>query len=196
MPYRAVTPMDSFPEALHRGSGMLAAAALAALALVAGSAQAGPMQCTTTLEAPVLGVQGRSGGVLAPAAPVEITRCTPVETIPELVERRAYTWTTPYARGVSLAHQITDILGIAVAGDSGTRVMGLGFADQTLVWDGSAIQNTYEAQLRLMSKPTPWRSADLRSEFPASIGSASTAQATASVSAPAVSWNSSVRGLW
>lgn len=185
--------MEFLPHPFHRVSGILAAASLAALAVVAGSAQAGPIQCTTTLEAPILGVQGATGAVLAPASPVEVTRCTPVETIPELTERRAFTWTAPYARGVSMVHQITDILGIAVAGDSGTRVMGLGFPDQTLVWDGSAIQNTYEAQLRLMSPPMPRRTADLSSEFTTSLGASSAAPAA---SAAGASWNRSVRGLW
>jgi hypothetical protein len=80
-----------------------------------------------------------------------VTRCGPVVTTPELVERRAYTWTAPFAQGVDLVHQVTDVLGIAVAGRDGNRVMGLGFPDQTLVWDATAIEATnrvlLEAQL-------------------------------------------------
>ena len=37
--------------------------------------------------------------------PVEVTTCAPVDTTSELVERRLYTWTSPYERGVDLVHQ-------------------------------------------------------------------------------------------
>ena len=57
---------------------------------------AGPVVCTTTLEAPDL-----SSEVMEP---VEVTTCAPVETTSELVQRRSYTWTAPYERGVDLVH--------------------------------------------------------------------------------------------
>jgi hypothetical protein len=75
--------------------------------------------CATTLEAPELSS--------AATEPVEVTTCAAVETTSELMERRLYTWTAPYERGVDLVHQITDLFGIAVAGEGGTQVMGLGF---------------------------------------------------------------------
>ena len=53
--------------------------------------------CTTTLEAPELSS--------AATEPVEVTTCAPVETTSELVERRLYTWTASYERGVDLVHQ-------------------------------------------------------------------------------------------
>ena len=78
------------------------------LFLVAGPAVlAGPLGCTTSVEAPVPG----SGG-----APVDVTVCHPTETTSELVNRRFYTWTSPLARGVDPLHQLTDVLGIAVGG--------------------------------------------------------------------------------
>ena len=73
--------------------------------------------CATTLEAPELSS--------AATEPVEVTTCAAVETTSELMERRLYTWTAPYERGVDLVHQITDLFGIAVAGEGGTQVMGL-----------------------------------------------------------------------
>ena len=79
--------------------------------------------CATTLEAPELSS--------AATAPVEVTTCAAVETTSELMERRLYTWTAPYERGVDLVHQITDLFGIAGAGEGGTQVMGPGFPDQT-----------------------------------------------------------------
>ena len=55
--------------------------------------------------------------------PVEVTVCHPMETTSELVNRRFYTWTSPMARGVDPLHQLTDLLGIAVGGIEGNRVM-------------------------------------------------------------------------
>ena len=46
-----------------------------------------------------------------------------------------------------MVNQITDVLGIAMSGREGNRVMGLGFPDQTIVWDGSAVENTYQVLL-------------------------------------------------
>ena len=60
------------------------------LLLLAGpSVLAGPMVCTTSVEAPPPG----SG-----SAPVEVTVCHPTETTSELINRRFYTWTSPMAR--------------------------------------------------------------------------------------------------
>ena len=78
------------------------------LFLVAGpAALAGPLVCSTSVEAPSPG----SG-----SAPVEVTVCHPTETTSELINRRFYTWTSPMARGVAPLHQLTDVLGIAVGG--------------------------------------------------------------------------------
>ena len=131
------------------------------LLLLAGpSVLAGPLVCTTSVEAPMPG----SGG-----APVEVTVCHPTETTSELVNRRFYTWTSPMARGVDPLHQLTDVLGIAVGGIEGNRVIGLGFPDQTLVWDGSALQNTTGALLEAQSPPLPFRTLDIPSGFDGSL---------------------------
>ncbi|AII47805.1 hypothetical protein KR52_01325 [Synechococcus sp. KORDI-52] len=131
------------------------------LFLFAGpSVLAGPLVCTTSVEAPPPG----SG-----SASVEVTVCQPTETTSELINRRLFTWTSPMARGVDPLHQLTDLLGIAVGGIEGNRLMGLGFPDQTLVWDGSALQNTAGALLEAQSPPMPLRTMDIPSGFDGSV---------------------------
>lgn len=129
------------------------------------------MACTTSLEAPIIATREASGALTIPASPVEVTRCVPVETTPQLVDRRAYSWTAPYAPGVDVLHQVTSILGISMGGRNGSRAMGFGFPDQTLVWDGTAIHNTAASLLDLQSNPMPQRTPDLVSVFSSSLGS-------------------------
>jgi hypothetical protein len=138
------------------GAGLIAALAPATPAL------AGPVVCTTTLEAPV-----------ATAAPVEMTRCGRVQTVPELVTRRFYSYTAPFERGVSLTNQVTDFFGIAMGGGDGSRVMGLGFPDQTIVWDGLALQNTTAVLMETQSSPMPLRTGDISPCFTSSLADTS-----------------------
>ena len=123
------------------------------LLLASPSVLAGPLVCTTSVEAPPLG---------SAAAPVEVTVCHSMETTSELINRRFYTWTSPMARGADPLHQLTDVLGIAVGGIEGNRFMGFGFPDQTLIWDGSALQNTTGALLLEQSPPLPMRTLESR----------------------------------
>ena len=102
-------------------------------------------------------------------APDEVTRCAAVETTEAMLERRAYTWTAPYARGVDVIHQFTDLLGISMAGPQGNRLMGFGFPDQTIVWDGLAVQNTYLTLMEQQSPLIPLRTKDLANGFNSSI---------------------------
>ena len=158
------------------------AGSLLAGPLLAGAALAGPVVCTTTLEAP----QARQPY----KRPVEITRCGGVQTTPQLVEQRFYSYTAPFARGVDITHQITDLLGISMGGADGTKVMGFGFPDQTIVWDGTALDNTYQVLLEKQGGLIPWRTGDVGNGFTSSLGSA------ASSGAPAASFRAPVRGLW
>jgi len=137
---------------------LLAAAGLITTLAPATPALAGPVVCTTTLEAPV-----------ANAAPVETTRCGRMQTVPELVTRRFYSYTAPFERGVSLTNQITDFFGIAMGGGDGSRVMGLGFPDQTIVWDGLALQNTTAVLMETQSSPMPLRTGDISPCFNSSL---------------------------
>lgn len=159
--------------------------------LAGGAAQAGPVVCTTTLEAPT--VSPASG---QPAAPVEVTRCATVTTTTDVVERRFHSYTAPYARGIDITHQITDILGIAMGGGDGTRVMGFGFPDQTIVWDGTALQDTYQVLLEEQANPMPWRSRDVASGFSSSLGSGGASTMASPWQDPSVSYSRPVRGLW
>ena len=151
----------------------LAIAAAAAGSLIP-AASAGPVVCRTTIEAPL------DGSPL-----VEVSRCGPVTTTPELMEQRFFSYTAPYARGVSVVNQITDVLGIAMGGREGNRVMGLGFPDQTIVWDGSAVENTYQVLLDQQSTPLLWRTADVSNGFCQGLPQGG----CSNLSAP-------VRGLW
>ena len=100
---------------------------------------------------------------------MEVTRCGAVQRTPELMHERLYSWTAPYESGVDLLHQITDILGIAVAGPEGNRFMGFGFPDQTIIWDGAAVDNTYRTLLEEQSDPIPWRTVDIPNGFSGSL---------------------------
>ena len=100
---------------------------------------------------------------------MEVTTCAPVNTTSELVERRFQTWTSPYEQISDLVHQITDLFGIAVAGEGGTRLMGLGFPDQTIIWDAAAISSTTRALLEEQSPALPLRTQDLANGFDSSL---------------------------
>ena len=132
-----------------------------AVSAMAVSVMAGPLVCTTTLEA--------SDPAVGAGAPVEVTRCEPVETTSELINRRFYSWTTPFARGVDPVHQLSELLGIAWGGVDGDRLMGFGFPDQTIVWDASALRNTSESLLEEQSPAMPWRTIDLPNGFNSSL---------------------------
>ena len=165
----------------------LATALLALGSAPAVHAQASPVVCTTTLEAPVGAAEAN------PGAPVEVTRCDAVQTVPNLMDQRFFSYTTPYARGVSVTNQITDLFGIAMGGRD-NRVMGLGFPDQAIIWDGSAVENTFNVLNEQQSDPMPWRTADVSNGFSSNLGNAQFSQPVQQDPGP--SWSPPVRGLW
>ena len=196
-----------------KASMLLAGALLTPLlghSLLGESVWAGPVVCTTTLEPPLLsgarsGVgasAGASAGELGVASgPVEVTRCGQVQTPPALMEKRFYSFRAPYAPGVSLTNQITDLFGIALGGVDGTRVMGLGFPDQAIVWDGTAVENTYRVLLEQQSGPMPWRTVDVPNGYSGSLGSAGPTQPAPTQPGGGwqdggASYRTPVRGLW
>ena len=164
-------------------SQLIALAALGGGLLDATMVQAGPVVCTTSIEAPAV------------SGPLEVTRCAPVTTTPELMQRRFYSYTSPYARGIDITNQITDILGIAMGGGDGTKVMGFGFPDQTIVWDGSALENTYQVLLEQQSNPMPWRTADVNNGFCQGLPQGSCNAQSAPPSWPQPG-SRVIRGLW
>jgi hypothetical protein len=189
LPLLPPAPSRSARLALPLLAGSLVVGALPAAALDAP----GPVVCTTTLEAPL------SSGRGTLSAPVEVTRCGVVRTTPELVTDRYYSWRAPYARGVDVVHQITDLFGIAMGGGrDGNRVMGLGFPDQGITWDGSAIENTAATLLGQQSPDLPLRTADLPGVYGGSV-----ADPARSATCPrpdavgcAASFSPARRGLW
>jgi hypothetical protein len=74
--------------------------------------------------------------------------------------------------------------------------MGFGFPDQTIVWDGSALQNTYQVLLEEQSNPMPWRTGDVASGFSSSLGSGGASTMATPWQDPSVSYGRPVRGLW
>jgi hypothetical protein len=169
--------------------------AVQAQTVVAGT----PVVCNTSWEAsPAMPRRGFSRGAQLPP-PMLITRCQRGQNIPELMERRMMTYKAPYAPGVSLGHQVADLFGIAMGGLDGNKLMGLGFPDQTIVWDGTAVENTYRALLEEQSQPLPWRTADVSSGFSSNLTAAPARDLTPSE----VPWQNrparrgaTVRGLW
>ena len=135
------------------------------LSSLQAAAVARPVVCSTTLEAPT--VLLTDDGVLS--APVEVTRCSSVQSTAELIEERFYSWTAPFASGVNLRHQAADLAGFAVAGPDGERFVGFGFPDQTIVWDSVALENTYKMLLEDQSDPIPWRTVDIPNGFSGSL---------------------------
>ena len=170
--------------AVAAGSSGVAAWCLVG-AFVSAPTAAGPVVCTTTLEAPISSGQAPQGGAVGLA---EVTRCGVVQTTPQLMEQHFYSYTAPFARGVSLTNQITDLFGIAMGGGDGTRVMGFGFPDQTIIWDGTAVENTYQVLLQQQSDPMPWRTEDGSNGYSGSLGSAGSVTQS--------SYRSPVRGPW
>jgi len=176
------------PKPLAIAQVLLVPALAIPLACSGAAGWAGPVVCTTTLEAPSATGSG----------PVEVTRCAAVQTTPELVQQRFYSYTAPFAQGVSITNQITDLLGIAMGGGDGTRMVGFGFPDQTIVWDGTALENTYRVLLEQQSDPMPWRTADINNGFSGSLGSrgAPGSGVSSAWQDGGTSWNPPVRGLW
>ena len=138
--------------------------AVGGLPLLAGplAAQTGPVLCTTTLEAPLV-IRGQP--LPESVGPREVTRCGVVGTVPDLVQKRYFSYRAPFARGVDLTHQITDLFGVAMGGGNGSRIMGLGFPDQAIIWDGTAIENTNRFLMEQQVELVPRRTADLASPY-------------------------------
>jgi hypothetical protein len=132
------------------------------------------------------------------AGPVEVTRCGPVVTVPEVMRSSYYSYRAPFARGVDITHQITDALGIAMGGIEGNRFMGFGFPDQAIVWDGSAVETTYRYLIQTQHDPTPIRTADQSTPFATSVvgGAVGGPAADGAPRYPLPGFTSNVRGLW
>jgi hypothetical protein len=74
--------------------------------------------------------------------------------------------------------------------------MGLGFPDQTIVWDGTAVENTYRALVERQADPMPWRTADVPNGFSGSLGSAGSVPPGGGWQDGGAGYRTPVRGLW
>ena len=167
LPIPSVRRATSLPrQAMGRSSWIVGAAVAGLLMGSLGPLHAGPVLCTTTLEAPLVTPGQPLGGGIGPR---EFTRCGVVGTVDELVEQRYFSHRAPFARGVDPTHQVTDLLGLAMGRGDGTRLMGLGFPDQAIIWDGSAIENTTTNLMDQQVNLVPRRTADLPSPYTTSI---------------------------
>lgn len=184
----------SFTAPLHTFTVPAVLLGLGLVFAASAPAQAGPVVCNTTIEAPTLARQ--ADGSL-PLGPVEVTRCGVVKTTSELVENRFFSYTAPFAQGVSIGGQISDMLGLAVPGRDGGKIVAFGFPDQTIVWDGTAVQNTYRVLLEEQSSPIAWRTADVNNGFCSGLpqGSCGATLTTLPAPQPFPSYKP-VRGLW
>ena len=160
--------LGSAPARRWCPSGLLALAVVGSLPLGAGAGwgQTGPVRCTTTIEAPLIS-PGQSQGERR--GPREVTRCGVVGSTTDLVEQRYFTYRSPFARGVDIISQITDFFGVAWGGRDKPRLMGFGFPDQAVIWDGSAIENTTTFLLDQQVPVVPRRTADLATPFSSSL---------------------------
>ena len=157
----------------------------AAVSLLA-PAIAGPVLCTTTLEAPMPASRG--------TGPVEVTRCGVTRSAPELMQQRFYSFSAPFAQGVNLLHQITDPLGLSIPGRDGGKIVAFGFPDQNIIWDGTAIENTASVMLTDQSSLMPLRTSDITNGFSTSLGAGA---GPTYVRPPAsTTWTPPIRGLW
>jgi len=74
--------------------------------------------------------------------------------------------------------------------------MGFGFPDQTIIWDGTAVENTYQVLLEQQSDPKSWRTGDVSNGYSGSLGSGGGAPQGTGWQDGGASYSPPVRGLW
>jgi len=104
--------------------------------------------------------------------------CKKLETQDELIEQEAYTWRAPYSSGAGLSQGITENLGITVGGIDAERIVGFGYPEQPIVWNGERLQNNYKKLLEMQTDSLPLRTMDLQTAFKDSLGTGSLNQDT------------------
>lgn len=125
------------------------------------AASAAPLVCTTTYNS-------TSGGT-----ELETSICKSIETQDERIGEELYTWRAPYSSGIGLFQGIAEDLGLAFGGINGTNFVGLGYPEQTIVWDGGILQKSVYELLELQTEPLPLRTADLPNAFESSLANTS-----------------------
>jgi hypothetical protein len=125
------------------------------------SASAAPLVCTTIYNETTNSTK------------LESNICQNIETQNERIEKEIYTWRAPYSSGIGLFQGITEDLGLALGGVNGTNFVGIGYPEQTIVWDGGILQKSIRELLELQTEPIPLRTADLPNAFESSLANES-----------------------
>ena len=135
--------------------------ALATLFSSINAADAAPLVCTTTYNNTANGTE------------LETSFCKSIENQNERLDEEIYTWRAPYSSGIGLFQGIAEDLGLAFGGINGTHFVGIGYPEQTIVWDGEILQKSVQELLELQAEPLPLRTADLSNAFESSLANAS-----------------------
>lgn len=125
------------------------------------AATAAPLVCTTTYNS--------TGG----GTELETSVCKSIETQNDRIGEEIYTWRAPYSSGIGLFQGIAEDLGLAFGGINGTHFVGIGYPEQTIVWDGGILQKSVQELLELQTESLPLRTADLPNAFESSLANAS-----------------------
>ena len=140
--------------------------ALGTLISATCSASAAPLVCTTIYNETTNSTK------------LESNICQNIETQNERIEKEIYTWRAPYSSGIGLFQGIAEDLGLAFGGVNGTNFVGVGYPDQTIVWDAGILQRSIQELLDLQTEPMPLRTADLPNAFESSLGNSSFEQSS------------------
>ena len=154
---------------LNLAAQHLKAACVLALGTLINStwaASAAPLVCTTAYNS-------TNGGTA-----LETSICKSIETQDERIGKEIYTWRAPYSSGIGLFQGIAEDLGLAFGGINGTNFVGIGYPEQTIVWDGGILQKSAQELLELQTELLPLRTADLPNAFESSLANASYEEST------------------
>ena len=125
------------------------------------AASATPLVCTTTYNNTGVGTV------------LESSVCKSIESQNERLGEEIYTWRAPYSSGIGLFQGIAEDLGLAFGGINGTHIVGFGYPEQTIGWDGGILQKSVKELLELQAEALPLRTADLTNAFESSLANAS-----------------------
>lgn len=117
-----------------------------------GSALANEYECST--------YQTEEQGI-----PVKITDCREISSEDSIFEKNFFSYSSPFSLGVSIPYQLSDILGLSIKGEQGTLIKAVGFPEQKIDWDGTALNNTYKTFMSKQSRRMPIRTEPIGNGF-------------------------------
>jgi len=107
--------------------------------------------------------------VLEKNVPVNITDCREITSEADIFENNFYSYSAPFSLGVSIPYELSDILGLSLGKEQGTLVKALGFPEQKIDWDGTALSNTFKTFLTKQSRHSPIRTEPIGNGFCAQL---------------------------